>query len=258
MMKPLSVLSLLLLFPVTICLAQTGKPIRVVEFTHLPFAHEDAQSKAAKGIEIAYLTDILKDLGYQPTFTFVPFSRMLRMLESGEADIGPFLTKTPEREVFAYYPEKPVLIMIPQLVVLKGSPLKQLKTPSDLKGLKIGFATGQTVPAFFKDSGLPPFDLVSGETLTQKNLNKLIGKRFDAFVSLNPTNLIVAAKKLGFSDAIRAIDIPDPGTMFYSVISKKSKIASTIIPAMEARLKAKKYDVDKYIQEEIMNIQHPD
>ena len=141
--------------------------------------------------------------------------------------------------------------MIPQLVVRKDSPLKRLRSPSDMKGLKIGFAEGQTAPAFFKDSGLPPFDLVAGQELTQTNLKKLMAKRVDAFIALNPTNLMAASKELGLSDAVRALDIPDPGTNFYIVISKKSKIASAILPALEAGLKAKKFVFEKYVQEEL-------
>jgi polar amino acid transport system substrate-binding protein len=247
-MKHLIALSLLLL-PVILYPAQAEKPVTVVEFIHPPFVYQDSQSNAAKGAEVAYLTDILKDLGYQPTFTIVPFPRMLNMLQSGDADIGPFLTKTAERETFAYYSSKPILTMVPVLVVLKDSPLKKLKTPSDLKDLKIGFAMGQTLPAFFDNSGLPPFELTTGDNITEQNFKKLIAQRFDACLELNPFNVRMIAKTMGITDSIRTIDIPGSGTMFYWIISKKSKIESDILKGINAKMNSKKFE--KYLQEEL-------
>jgi ABC-type amino acid transport substrate-binding protein len=249
-MKRFVSLSLLLL-PVMFCQAQTLKPITVAEFVHPPFAYLDAQTKEAKGAEIAYLTTMLNDMGYQPTFTFAPFPRMLSMLQSGEADMGSLLTKTADREAFASYSSKPVLTMIPVIVVLKDNPLKRLKTPSDLKGLKIGFAAGQTAPAFFNNSGLPPFDLATGDNITEQNFKKLVAKRFDVCIELNPINVRIIAKTMGITDAIRSIDIPGKGTLFYCIISKKSKIAAGILKGINASLNANKLDFENFLQEEL-------
>jgi polar amino acid transport system substrate-binding protein len=249
-MKRLIVLSVLLLL-VILYPVQAEEPVTIVEFIHPPFVYKDTQSNEVKGAEITYLKDILKDLGYKPTVTIVPFPRMLIMLETGDADIGPFLTKTAQREVFAYYSSKPVLTMSPILVVLKDSPLKKLKKPSDLKDLKIGFAQKQTVPAFFKNSGLPPFDLASGDNLTEQNLKKLINKRFDTCIELNPFNTKLVAKTMGITNSIRLIDIPDSETNFYIIISKKSKIGSDILKGINARMKLSKYNFEKYLQKEL-------
>lgn len=249
-MKRLIVLILLLL-PVILCMAQAETSVTVVEFIHPPFVYQDSQSNAAKGAEVAYFTEVLKDLGYQPTFTIVPFPRMLSMLQSGDADVGPFLTKTAERESFAYYSSKSVLTMSPVLVVLKNSPLKKIKNPSDLKDLKIGFAAGQTVPAFFKNSGLPPFDLATGNNLTEQNLKKLMAQRFDACIELNPFNTKLIAKTLNITDSIRTIDIPGSETMFYWILSKKSNIASDILKGINAKMNSRKFNFEKYLQEEL-------
>ena len=242
---------LILLLPVILCLIQAGKPITVVEFVHPPFAYQDPQSNEPKGAEIAYLMVVLKDMGYQPTFIFVPFPRMIYNLKSGNADIGPFLTKTSERENFSYYSSKPVLTMIPVLVVLKNSPLKQLKTPSDLIGLKIGFSASQTIPPFFANSELPPFDLAMGDNTTERNLKKLIAQHIDASIELNPYNVRMIVKPMGIANSIRTIDIPGSETMFYVIISKKSKIAPNILKDINASINSKKYDFENFLQKEL-------
>lgn len=249
-MKRLISLSLLLLLAI-LYPAQAEKTVKIVEFIHPPFVYQDPQSNEVKGAEINLLKDILKDLGYNSTVMVVPFPRMITMLESGDADIGPFLTKTAEREVFAYYSSKPILIMSPLLVVLKDNPLKKLKTPSDLKDLKIGFAQKQTVPAFFKNSGLPPFDLATGDNLTEQNLKKLINKRFDACIELNPSNTKLIAKTMGITNLIRYIDIPDSETMFYLIIPKKSEIGSELLNGINSKMKLNKYNFEKYLQKEL-------
>ena len=249
-MKRLSVSGLILLFSCIMCLAQSGKAVTVVDFDHPPFAYQDANSQEAKGAEIAYLTAILKDLGYQPTFTFVPFARLINMLQSGESDIGPLLMKTAEREEFVYFSSKSVLTMNPVLVVLKDSPLKQLKTLSNLKGMNIWFTANLTVPAFFKNSNFP-FNMTTGRYVTEQNFNMLKAKRFDAFLEMNPYNLKVAAKTLGLADSIRIIEVPKSASVYYCTIAKKSKIAAELLKGINAGMNTRKYDFEKFFQEEL-------
>jgi polar amino acid transport system substrate-binding protein len=249
-MKRLIILSLLLLAAMP-CLAQTEKTVTVVLFEHAPFAYMDAKSNTAKGAEVAYLTAILKDMGYQPAFTFVPFARMTKMLQEGETDIGPFLTKTPEREAFAYFSSKTVLTLNPVLVVRKDNPLKQLKAPSDVKGMKIGFTSNLAMPAFFKDNKFATYELITGKYENEQNFKKLIAKRFDAFIEMNPINAKLAAKTLGVTDSVRILDVPGAGSVYYCSISKKSKIASSLLKGINASMNTNKFNLDKYLQEEM-------
>jgi polar amino acid transport system substrate-binding protein len=230
---------------------QAGEKITIVEFVHPPFAYLDTQTNEAKGAEIAFISDILKDLGYQPNFTFVPFARMVPTMEAGDADIGPLLAKTPEREKFMNFSSTSVLTMIPVIVVLNESPLKTLKAPSDLKDMKIGFAVNQTTPSFFDNSGLPPFELVTGDNLTEQNFKKLIGQRINACIELNPINVRIVAKSMGITDKIRTVNIPGNGTVFYLTISKKTKLSTAIVNNINAKLNSKKFIFDKYLQDEL-------
>lgn len=249
-MKRIITVCLFFLIPTFVCLAQAGQSISVVEFDHPPFAYEDIQTKEAKGAEIKYITDILKDLGYYPKFTFVPFARMLGMLKEGDVDLGPFVTKTTEREAFVYFSSKSILTMFPVIVVSKDSPLKQLKTPDDLKGMKIGFTANLAMPAFFKDSGIT-FELASGKYETDRNFMMLSAKRYDGFLDLNPYSLRFVAKGLDVIDTIRLINIPGSGVSYYFVVPKKSKIAVDLLAGINSSIDSKKYDFEKYLQEEL-------
>jgi ABC-type amino acid transport substrate-binding protein len=165
--------------------------------------------------------------------------------------MGPLVTRTAERDEFALFSAEPALVLTPVLVVRADSPLKQLKAPADLAGLKIGAAAGVTVPAFFANAGLPAFDLASGDNMTDQNLKKLQGKRFDAFIDVNPLNVMMAAKALGAAKDIRTIDIPGGGTAYSVVLSKKSTLAAGLLAAINAAFAAKKILLDTYIQAEV-------
>ncbi|MBM9513956.1 substrate-binding periplasmic protein [Desulfogranum marinum] len=231
--------------------AQTPKPVTVVDFVHPPLAYIEAETNEPRGAEIAFYSALLKNLGYQPKFVFAPFPRVIEMIKSGTADIGPALIRSAERDEFALFSAEPVLTLTPVLVVLADSPLKQLNAPADLAGFKIGAALGVTVPAFFANAGLLPFDWISGDSFTERHLRMLTRKRFDAFIDLNPLNVMRVAEALGMANDIRLIDIPGGGTSYYVTLSKKSTKAAELLAGINAELAAKKFSLDSFIQAEL-------
>ncbi len=241
----------LFIVPALMASAQALKPVTVVDFVHPPLAYLEAATDEPRGAEILFYSALLKDLGYQPKFVFVPFPRVIEMIKSGEADMGPVLIRSAERDEFALFSAESVLTLTPVLVVRADSPLKQLNAPADLAGLRIGAALGVTVPAFFTNAGLSAFDLATGDNLTEKNLRKLTMKRFDAFIDVNPLNVMMAAKALGVAKDIRLIDIPGGGTSYSVVLSKKSTKAAELLAGINAALAAKKFSLDSFIQAEL-------
>jgi ABC-type amino acid transport substrate-binding protein len=240
----------LLIVPAITASAQVLKPVTVVDFVHPPLAYLDAATNEPRGAEIAFYSLLLNELGYQPQFVFAPFPRVLEMIKSGDADMGPVMIRSAEREKFALFSAESVLILTPVLVVRTDSHLKQLNAPSDLAGLKIGAAFGVTLPSFFVNTGLPPFDLATGDNFTERNLRKLTIKRFDAFIDLNPLNVMMAAKALGVDQDIRLIDIPGGGTRYSIIFSKKSAKAAELLAGIDAVLAARKFSLDSLIQAE--------
>ena len=241
----------LLIVPALMASAQTLKPVTVVDFVHPPLAYLDAATNEPRGAEIAFYSALLKNMGYQPKFVFVPFPRVIEMIKSGEADMGPVVIRSAEREEFALFSAESVLTLTPVLVVRADSPLKKLNAPAELAGLKIGAALGVSVPAFFANVGLPPFDLVSGDSFTERNLRKLTAKRFDAFIDVNPLNVMMAAEAQGVAKDIRLIDIPGGGTPYFVILSKKSTKAAELLAGINAALAAKKFSLDSFIQAEL-------
>lgn len=241
----------LFIMPAFMASAQTLKPVTVVNFVHPPLAYLDTATNEPRGAEIAFYSALLKKLGYQPKFVFAPFARVIEMIRSGTADMGPVLIRSAEREEFALFSAESVLTLIPVLVVRSDSPLKKLNAPADLVGLKIGATLGVTVPDFFANADLPPFDLVSGDNFTTRHLRKLTNKRFDAFIDVNPLNVMMAAKALGVANDIRMIDIPGGGTSYSITLSKKSTKAVELLAGINAELEAKQFSLDSFILAEL-------
>lgn len=241
----------LLIVPSFIASAQTLKPLTVVDFVHPPLAYLEAATNEPRGAEIDFYSALLEDIGYQPEFVFVPFPRVIEMIKSGDADMGPVLVRSAERDEFAHFSAEPVLTLTPVLVVRVENPLKRLNSPADLAGMKIGASLGVTVPSFFANAGLPAFDLATGDNLTEKNLRKLKGKRFDAFIDVNPLNVMMAAKALGVDKDIRLIDIPGGSTHYFVILSKKSTKAAELLADINAALASKKLSLDSFIQAEM-------
>lgn len=241
----------LFIVPALMASTQALEPVTVVDFVHPPLAYLDAATDEPRGAEIAFYSALLKDLGYQPKFVFVPFPRVIAMIKSGEADVGPALIRSAERDEFALFTAESVLTLTPVLVVRADSPLKELNAPADLAGLTIGAALGVTVPAFFTNAGPSAFDLARGDNLTERNLRKLMIKRFDAFIDVNPLNVMMAANALGVAKDIRLIDIPGGGTPYSVILSKKSAKAAELLAGINAALAAKKFSLDSFIQAEL-------
>ena len=241
----------LLIVQTVMASGQTLKPVTVVDFVHPPLAYLDAETSEPSGAEIAFYSALLNDLGYQPQFVFVPFPRAIEMIKSGDADMGPVLIRSAERDEFAHFSEESVLTLTPVLVVRAESSLRQLNAPADLTGMKIGASFGVTLPTFFANADLPPFDLATGNNLTESNLRKLNGKRFDAFIDLNPLNVMMAAKALGVGKDIRLIAIPGGDTHYFITLSKKSKKAAELLADINAVLASRKFSLDSCIEAEM-------
>lgn len=240
----------LLILPALTVSAQT-RSVTVVNFVHPPLAYIDATTKEPRGAEIAFYTALLKNLGYQPEFVFAPFPRVIEMIRSGEADMGPVLIKSAEREEFALFSAESVLTLTPALVVRADSPIQHLNTPTDLAGFKIGATLGVTVPPFFNKATLPAFELIAGDNFTERHLRMLMVKRFDAFIDVNPLNVMAAAKAMGVVKRIRLIDIPGGGVHYSIILSKKSTIVADLLPGINAALTAKIFNLESYIQAEL-------
>jgi polar amino acid transport system substrate-binding protein len=228
----------------------SAQVVTIAEFVHPPLAYLSKDTNQPAGAEVAYLTAVLKEMGYTAKFVFVPFPRVVQSLQDGDQDIGALLTRTPEREAFIAFSEQPVLEMVPVLVVKKDSPLQQITQSSDVASLSVGFGLGQTIPSFFEKKDTSKFDVISGNDTTATNLKKLMSGHIDADLELNPYSAQLAIKTLDIADSLRILKIPTHGTAFYLTISKKSKIADQLLSRYTKLAATKKIDIKPFLDTE--------
>jgi ABC-type amino acid transport substrate-binding protein len=228
-----------------------AEQIKIVEFVHRPFAYQDSKTKEARGAEVAMLRDILLEAGLSAEFTFVPFPRLIILQKSGDFAMGPLVTKTPDREKVLVYPTKPVMVQVPALVVGKESPLTKITTPQDLKGLRIGFVTGQQVPKFLDVPNLFFLDTLSADDPGVLNVNKLLAKRLDAVLTLNNFSTKATIKDLGVQDKLRFVPLPVEGSCFYFTVTKNTAASDRLLAILNKALDSGKYDLARYMEAEL-------
>ncbi|POR04656.1 hypothetical protein AU468_02995 [Alkalispirochaeta sphaeroplastigenens] len=205
--------------------------VTVGVFLHSPYVERDGSGAGLRGAGIEYMTAVLTEMGYAARFVVQPFSRVIVSLASGEIDASFNLMKTPERETFAYFPELPALRVGPVLVVRSGSTLADISSVHDLQGLNICYVQDSSVPEFLLVPGVFSFDFVRGQDWITQNLLKLLAKRCDAILDLNPHSYAIAADRQNLGDRIRIIPLPVEPTDFYVVFSRNSPRGAALVAA---------------------------
>jgi polar amino acid transport system substrate-binding protein len=232
-------------------MTMSEESVNVGVFLHSPYVEKGATEKDCKGAGIDYVGTVLKELGYAPKFIVLPFPRVLSSLETGDIDVAFDLAKNPDREKFAYFTEKPAMTVSAALVVRTGSPLRKVTSVNDLKGMTIGYLLGSTVPKVLDFPDVYKFDLVSGDNWINNNLTKLLDKRIDAALDLNPYSFVAEAKRIGAKNKIRVLPIPGNATEFYVLFSKKSKLGSDLHTGFDRIITSNKISYSKIIEDSL-------
>jgi hypothetical protein len=151
-----------------------------------------------------------------------PLTRATKMLEDGEIDVITNTTKVPAREALFIYPETEMSVISSCLVVLNDSPLKKVAKSDDLFNMKIGFIEGGFVPPLLKNDKIT-IEFVTSNDFRQTLLDKLEGKRNDAFLDINYMSLLYDLKLKGFDKKVRTILLPVDPIKVYSIFQKSDK-----------------------------------
>lgn len=213
--------NLVLMFLVCSGAAAQTQTIKIGVFDHAPLVV--LQGQKVDGGEIRYLNKVCREMGITPVYTVLPFPRLLNAVETGEIDMALELRKTPEREAKMLFSEKPVIRYSPVLAVLTENKLKAITQIDDLQGYKIAYLIGSTVPDFLKSKTAVTFDSTSGDDWGNRNLKKLLEKRVDGALDLNPFSTSWEIKKMGVQNKVRILTLPGPSDAFYVVFSKTAK-----------------------------------
>lgn len=174
----------------------------------------------------------IKDVSYQE----LPLSRALASLESGDIDAVLFLSKSPEREAKFFYPAKPYYLSKPSLAVDKKSTLTEVKSPDDLKALKIGTFLGMNLSATMRQPGLTLDAMGGADAYYARNFQKLTMGRVDAVYSPDEMTLAREIKANNLEQTVRIVSLPDEPNKTFTAFHKKH--ADTLGPKYQAALDA--------------------
>lgn len=145
-----------------------------------------------------------------------PIPRLEIMLEKGEIDVIPYITKIPERAERFLYSSVPLTDIASCIVVRTDSPLTSITSQKDLFGMKIGFITSAFIPSFVKHEQIE-LELVTTTEFREINHRKLMNGRLDALLDINHLSLVYEMNKKGYSKDIRIIPLESDRILIYGI-----------------------------------------
>ena len=218
------VFAIILLIGFNVSISLKAETLRVGFFDLKPHIQTAQQTgEEATGPAITYLRLLAQKMGVSLTIQkeALPLDRLLQNLRNGQLDVAVALGKNPEREGFLTYPEQPFYWMHPSLMVLKSSPLQQVKTAEELNHLKIGIYSNGYLSPLLRNPQLKTYKLY-GSNLIYRSYQMLEHNRFDAMYSPDQFDFKGEAIAYNFLDKIRILPLPEPPIGLYTAFSKKT------------------------------------
>ncbi len=151
-----------------------------------------------------------------------PIPRLEMMLETGEIDVIPYITKIPDRESRFRYPDNPLTEISSCIIVRRDSSITSVTTQKDLFGMKIGFITNAFIPPLFNHEQIE-LELVTTTEFREINHRKLIHGRVDALLDINHVSLMYEMNQKGYSKDIRIIPLEEDRTDIYSIFNRSQR-----------------------------------
>lgn len=151
-----------------------------------------------------------------------PIPRLEKMLETGEIDVIPYMTKIPARESRFLFPDHPLMTIFSCIVVRRDSPILAINGPEDLFDKKIGFITSAYIPPFLVHDRIK-LDLITSTEFRKMNHRKLMSGHVDALLDINQASFVYEMKLLGYFNDIRIIPLKQDKVYIYSLFTKSPK-----------------------------------
>lgn len=212
------ILTAILLFSLYTSAARAEETFKVAFFNFPP--HVTANGIHPQGAAVEFFETVIQEMGGKKLiYREYPLNRVLMKLESGEADIGLYFAKTPERAQSFVYPQRNFDTIPLAIAVRHDHPLKEVKEISDLYGLKIGYAEGAYLSSALRDRNLN-LEFIQGRDWVHQNMSKVERKRIDAALS-GYYQLLHEISLPKFKDKFRIMRIPHTGVSIYTVFSKR-------------------------------------
>lgn len=208
-----------------------------VTFQYPPLEYENENSEVVGGA-VSVVQLIMETLGHEVSIRVYPWTRALKMVQTGEADAIFTAYKTPEREQFLDYSEE---VLFPQSIYFykhKGSRADFDGDFSKLKDLRIGvLSTINYGKQFSEYQDVLNLDRASG---LDQSFKKLIRDRVD----LVPSERIVAEytlEQLDIMDKVERLPVKLESLPSYIAFSKARQLTD-LRNAFDEQLKMLKAD----------------
>ena len=159
-------------------------PLRGCVFQLAPLVSIDPQGKVSGPVIDYFRLHVEPVLGRPIAWQGLNVARLLSNLESGECELTPLLSYTPERAKHIHYVEPYLLLLRPVLVVLAPSRLRSVERQEDLYGAAIGWSSQAIVPPLLQHPQIR-IDALSQRNWEHGNMQKLVRGRIDAALFSN-------------------------------------------------------------------------
>jgi len=191
------------------------------------------------GIDVDLIKAVAKDVGCEVSFRRLPWARVLLELENGVIDATSSTSRTPERELFAYFSE-PYRQAEMAVFVRRGEagnhPLADLSSIPGA-GFKLGvIAAYYYGPEFAELMKDPKFAAqIDGAADYETNIRKLLHGRIDGLLVDDVGVVLGEAKALGVEDRIERHPVGVAGDDLHFMFSRKT-IEPATLEAINASL----------------------
>jgi polar amino acid transport system substrate-binding protein len=192
---------------------------------YAPYTFADKEGNPT-GIDVDLIEAVAKDAGCEVTFRQLPWARMLLELENGVIDATSSTSKTPERELFAYFSEP--YREAEMAVFVRGGeaakyPLEDLSSIPGA-GFKLGVIAGYYYGLEFAELMEDPkfAAQIDGAADYETNIRKLLNGRIDGLLVDDVGVAIGEAKALGVEDRIERHPVRIAGDDLHFMFSRKT------------------------------------
>ncbi|WP_050514335.1 substrate-binding periplasmic protein [Aeromonas finlandensis] len=192
-------------------------PLHGCVFQLAPLVTVDQQGQASGPVIDYFRRHIEPVIGRTIEWQGLNVARLLSNLESGECDLTPLLSYSPERARHFHYVDPHLLLLRPVLVVLVPSRLRSVERQEDLYGTSIGWSSQAIVPPLLQHPQIH-IDALSQMNWENGNMQKLLRGRIDAALFSNDISANHFRARL--SAATRLIYLPVTPLQVHIVLNK--------------------------------------
>lgn len=180
----------------SLALAARAEPLRLVTEAWAPYVYQG--NGRASGLDYEISVEVLRRLGVEVQWQFMPWKRCLLALEQGQADGILDIFRTPPREAQMLFVEEPLSRVDFVLFFARSQPYPY-RTLDDLRDLVIGTSPGY----WYNDQAFRDSPLFSREEAPshEANLGKLARQRVDLVLNDRRAGLYLAAR-MGLGDQL--------------------------------------------------------